>query len=105
MSALERRLREVLRLAGFHDARFEAAPPWWPEGPERVDVLLEVERVIVEGDGRAWHQRVADFENDRRRDNLAALHGYRVVRLTWTMVTRLRAATVRDLRRLRVPAA
>ncbi len=39
--------------------------------------------VVFEADGRRWHARLAAMERDRRRDLLAAAHGYLVVRLTW----------------------
>ncbi len=55
--------------------------PWSPD--ERVDAALVDVAVLIEADGRRWHTRVADFERDRRRDRLAALHGYRTLRYTY----------------------
>ena len=43
----------------------QAPAPWDPTGLERVDVTFPTMRWIVEGDGRSWHARVADFERDR----------------------------------------
>ena len=43
-------------------------------------------RLIVETDGRGTHATVRAFEEDRRRDALLALAGWRVVRFTWRQV-------------------
>ena len=58
--------------------------PWWEPGSGRVDYLVTSWRLIVEADGRRWHARVADFDRDRWRDNVAQAHGYRVLRFTHT---------------------
>ncbi len=50
---------------------------------ERLDVLVPSWRLIVEADGRRWHTRRADFENDRRRDHIALANGHRTVRFTY----------------------
>ena len=39
-------------------------------------------RWIVEGDGRSWHARVADFERDRQRDHEAQRIGWGTCRFT-----------------------
>ena len=64
----------------------QARLPWWRELPHRVDTLIKPWSLIVEGDGRTYHTKRADFENDRRRDNLAVAHGYRVLRFTYRML-------------------
>jgi very-short-patch-repair endonuclease len=51
-----------------------------------VDAYVSEWRLIVEGDGRRWHTRKADFEKDRRRDNAAAAAGFLVVRFTYQML-------------------
>lgn len=51
-----------------------------------VDAFIPPWRIIVEGDGRRWHTRRADFERDRRRDNLAAAAGFLVVRFSYRML-------------------
>lgn len=48
-----------------------------------VDAYNEDWAMIVEGDGRRWHTRKADFELDRQRDNAAVAAGLVVVRFTW----------------------
>ncbi|MEA2024470.1 MAG: DUF559 domain-containing protein [Actinomycetota bacterium] len=64
----------------------QARLPWWQELPHRVDAVIEHWALIVEADGRTYHTKRADFENDRRRDNLAVAHGYRVLRFTYRML-------------------
>jgi len=100
-SELELRLRRAIDCAGLRPVHYQASAPWWTAAPQRLDALAPEHLVIVEADGRRWHTRVADFERDRERDNAAAAHGYRVVRLTWTMLTVGLPATLRLLRSLR----
>jgi len=82
-SALERHLRAVVEGDGPPGFEVEATPPWLGEQRGRVDVLIPDWRLVVEGDGRAWHTRVADFEHDRWRDAEALAHGYATIRFTW----------------------
>lgn len=51
-----------------------------------VDAYVPAWRMVVEGDGRSWHTRKADFERDRLRDNAAAEAGLVVVRFTYSML-------------------
>lgn len=51
-----------------------------------VDAFLPAWRLIVEGDGRRWHTRRADYDRDRLRDNEATAHGYAVLRFTYEML-------------------
>jgi hypothetical protein len=53
--------------------------------------------LIVETDGYAYHSMPSAFEADRERDQLLALAGYRVVRLTYSQVTRRRRQTAQRL--------
>ncbi len=80
---LERQLHLMMGLPGMPSWEAEAPPPWWSPAPERVDVYVGGHLLIVEGDSRAWHQRRSDMANDRRRDNLAAAHGHRVLRFMY----------------------
>ena len=52
----------------------------------RVDVYIPGWRLVIEADGRNWHARVEDFEEDRRRDNELAMKGIQVIRLTYRML-------------------
>ncbi len=67
-------------------ADVQARLPWWHELPHRVDAVIEQWALVVEADGRTYHTKRADFESDRRRDNLAVAHGYRVLRFTYRML-------------------
>ncbi len=51
-----------------------------------VDAYIAKWRMIIEGDGRRWHTRKADFERDRQRDNAAAAAGLLVIRLSYQML-------------------
>lgn len=42
--------------------------------------------LVIEADGRNWHARVEDFEEDRRRDNELATRGVQVLRFTYRML-------------------
>ncbi len=62
-----------------------------------VDMLWRAERLIVELDGRAAHDRSQTFEHDRERDAELTDAGFRVVRVTWR---RLREQPEREMARL-----
>ena len=55
-------------------------------GHER-DAVFETEKVIVEIDSWQHHKGHESFESDRKRDAVAAEHGYLTVRLTWPRLT------------------
>lgn len=60
--------------------------PWWEELPHRVDAYIDEWKLVIEADGRTYHTKREDFERDRQRDNLAAAHGCRVLRFTYTLL-------------------
>ena len=79
-SGIETITRQLLRLLGLHvEPQVEIA------GLGRVDLLVEG-RLIVELDGREWHDEEDSFEEDRRRDLVGAAQRYRTLRFTWFMV-------------------
>jgi hypothetical protein len=82
-SELEGRLASVLSLPTIPSISWEAPFPGRRPGAQRVDGLIGPWAVVIEGDGRAWHTRVEDFERDRRRDAEAAAAGYLTLRFTW----------------------
>ena len=87
---LEAKLFELIaRLSPQPRVVRQAAFPWRPSAPNRVDALLPDYGLIIEADGRRWHTRVADFDNDRWRDNEATSHGLATLRYTWTHLTSL----------------
>lgn len=56
--------------------------------------------LIVETDGFSYHRMPTAFENDRDRDQVLMLAGYRVARFTYNQVKRQRRRTARRLRDL-----
>jgi hypothetical protein len=69
-------------------------------GALEVDFMWRLPRLIVETDGHRTHGTRAAFERDRRRDQLLALAGWRVVRFTWRQITRDPDAVVHVVRGL-----
>jgi hypothetical protein len=49
---------------------------------KEVDALFQEEKVIVEIDGWETHKSYRSFESDRKRDRVAAEHGYLTIRVT-----------------------
>jgi hypothetical protein len=91
---LQRRFLALCRDHGLPEPEREV-----PIGPYHVDFLWRDARLVVETDGRAWHEVRAAFERDRQRDlHLAAL-GLQVLRVTWRMVTRQAAQLAATLLR------
>ncbi|GAA2752968.1 type IV toxin-antitoxin system AbiEi family antitoxin domain-containing protein [Amnibacterium kyonggiense] len=79
-SGIETITRYLLRLLGL---RVEVHPDL--PGIGEVDLLVEG-RLIVELDGKEWHDDPAAFERDRHRDLVAATTRYRSLRFTWRRV-------------------
>jgi len=98
-TALERRLRRVLREGGLPSAVREHELPWTRDTPGRVDLAFPRQRVIVEADSRRWHTRERDFETDRRRDRQAQMAGWSVYRFTWDDLCHRPEEVVATLRR------
>jgi hypothetical protein len=95
-SDLERLLGAALDLVpGCPEVIWQAPAPWAPD-QQRVDTMIPAWRLVLEADGRRWHARVADFDNDRWRDNQAAALGLRVMRFTHPHLTH-RLREVADL--------
>jgi very-short-patch-repair endonuclease len=86
-SELEVRLHDALDDPRIPEVHWQAPFPGRQDGTERVDGLITAWAIVVEGDGRAWHTRVDDFERDRRRDAEAAAHGLLTLRFTWNQIT------------------
>ena len=82
-SELERRMRLVFGVATIPPIEWQAPFPGREPGLRRVDGLVRDWSLVLEGDGRAWHTRVDDFERDRRRDAEAAAAGLQTLRFTW----------------------
>jgi very-short-patch-repair endonuclease len=65
-----------------------------------ADCVWPEVRVIVELDGRQFHDNATAFEQDRARDRALATHGWTVVRVTWRQLQREAPQLARDLRTL-----
>ena len=85
-SELEFRFAELLAESGFPPPVRQLKLHWRIASESRVDFAYELERAIFELDGRRWHSTADSFDSDRRRDNLAQLAGWRVYRITWSML-------------------
>ncbi len=86
-SELEERFLELCRRAGLPRPQVNVTVTVGGERFE-VDFAWPSNRLIVEVDGRRFHATGSAFERDRRRDQLLAVGGWRVIRGTWLQVTR-----------------
>ncbi|MDH3300933.1 MAG: endonuclease domain-containing protein [Acidimicrobiia bacterium] len=86
--------------AGQRDVWFEPQfrPPWYDGLRGVVDFAHPNLRLVVEADGRRWHSREQEMAADRRRDRLAARHGWVTMRFTWAEITGRPAAVASELR-------
>jgi hypothetical protein len=70
----------------FPEPVMQFSLPWRSSRRGRVDLAYPELRLIIEVDGRKWHSTMEAFEEDRLRDNLAQLAGWRVIRITYRML-------------------
>ncbi|MDH3295833.1 MAG: DUF559 domain-containing protein [Acidimicrobiia bacterium] len=82
-SMLERLFVQVLADHGIGGFRRQVAVPWYDGRRGVVDFANVSTELIVEVDGRRWHATGQAMTEDRRRDRLAATHGWQVLRVTW----------------------
>ncbi len=86
-TALEAAFLRLVRRFGLPEPLPQHLPPWAVhDGIGRVDFAYPEQRLLIEVDGRRWHSRDAAFDQDRRRDQEAAMAGWRVLRFTWRQV-------------------
>lgn len=64
----------------------------------RVDFAWPAQRLIVETDGRRWHDPQDARDRDRRRSNAYARQGWMVLRFTWADVVHAPDAVVAAVR-------
>ena len=69
------------------------------------DFRWPAERLVVEADGRAYHDHKLAREDDAERQALLEAHGERVVRVTWEQALRRRDQTLARLRAAGAPSA
>jgi very-short-patch-repair endonuclease len=68
------------------------------KGVGRVDFCWKEFRLIVECDGRVWHDPDDARHTDRRRDNKLVLQSWRVLRYTWADVVHDPDRVIAELR-------
>lgn len=80
-SVLERSFADLVRGSSLPDPIRQHPLPRDDGVRGLVDAAWPAVKLIVEVDGRRWHQRIADMKRDRDRDLHAAAAGWQVVRL------------------------
>jgi very-short-patch-repair endonuclease len=86
-STLEVKTRRLLIANGFTD--FVREFPLERGGRRyRFDFVFARRRVILETNGRRWHDDTTDYERDNEKWSVPGLHGYRLIFATWDTVTR-----------------
>jgi very-short-patch-repair endonuclease len=65
-----------------------------------VDFLWPRQRVVVEADGKHFHDNSVAFERDRMRDRALHLSGYRVLRFTYSQIEAEPEEVISTIRRL-----
>jgi very-short-patch-repair endonuclease len=86
-SRLEWLMEEQLRLLRGVDYSCEVPLPSRGDVVGRVDFAIPACKVIIEVDGRRWHERRRDMIRDRDRDNAAAAAGWLTLRFMWEHLT------------------
>jgi very-short-patch-repair endonuclease len=84
-SAAERSFHRLLRNAGIYGWKANR-PVVLRDRTFYVDVIFRNLKLIIEIDGRLYHNGVETFESDRWRQNLLILDGWCVLRFTWSMI-------------------
>ena len=72
----------ILHDSGLPEPAIEYPAPWNPH--ERIDAAYPEARLGIEWDSKAWHLSDRALRNDRRRDREAAIHGWVILRFTWS---------------------
>lgn len=99
-SELERRAFLLLRRAGLPPWTTQYRPPWYDGLRGAVDLAWPEARLLVELDGRRWHATYQAQAEDRRRDRLAASHGWLTVRFGWQEIVDRPSVVVDEIRHL-----
>lgn len=102
-SELEARFRALLRRAGLPEPEWQVPMGSGAAMSGRVDAYFRSARLVVELDGRRFHQSPLDREEDARRDLELTRSGRRVLRLTWHQVTRRPETVIAALAEILTP--
>jgi len=96
-SALEVRARRLLVAYGLDDFVREF-PLEWKGRTYRYDFAFPSRRVILETNGRRWHDDANDYEHDNEKWSVPGRCGYRIVFATWGKVDRRPEELIDELR-------
>jgi very-short-patch-repair endonuclease len=91
-STLEVKTRRLLVAHGITDFVRE-----FPLDGYRFDFAFSRLRLILETNGRRWHDDPVDYEQDNEKWSVPARHGYRIMFATWRDVTSRPATFLREL--------
>lgn len=97
-SALEEALAQLMAANGINGFEPQYRPPWFDGVQGTVDFAHPSLRIVLEADGRRWHRRDQEMASDRKRDRLAAAHGWITLRVTWYEVVKRPASTAEEIR-------
>ena len=95
-STLEVKTRRLLTANGITDFVREL-PLDWNGRTYRYDFGFERSRMILETNGRRWHDDAADYEHDNEKWSVPGRLGYRIVFATWAKVTEHPSELVTEL--------
>jgi hypothetical protein len=104
-SVLESALRVLLALAGLRPPESQYVIRGGGSFVARVDFCWPAWRLIVEADGRRWHDPEDRRNADRRRANACVSYGWRVLRFTWAEVLHEPSYVIETVRQALRPAA
>jgi very-short-patch-repair endonuclease len=85
-SALEVKTRRLLVGHGIRSFVREF-PLVWDGRTYRYDFAFLEQRLILETNGRRWHDDASDYEYDNEKWSVPGRHGYRMIFATWHRVT------------------
>jgi very-short-patch-repair endonuclease len=95
-STLEVKTRRLLVAHGLTGFEREF-PLAWNGRTYLFDFAFPTDRVVLETNGRRWHDDATDYEHDNEKWSVPARHGYRIVFATWEKVTREPARLLAEL--------
>jgi very-short-patch-repair endonuclease len=98
-STLEVKTRRLLVANGITNFVREL-PLKWEGDTYFFDFAFVREQVVLEANGRRWHDDVTDYERNNDKWSVPGHHGYRVMFATWSKVTQQPERLVADLRAL-----
>lgn len=96
-SALERALLSALEAGGLPAPRRQMPLPGLGPRPGLVDAAYTDARIVIEADGRRYHQRLADMRRDRERDARVVKAGWVPLRFVYEQVLEDPASVCADV--------